>query len=107
MKNTMSNRNIARYHKLLKLKYDLEEISTILKVDEDTLKRFSPKIMAGVKVSKKAAADKAYGKKPQPGPQTELDLGDDDGPVKSETVEVEEKPKTTKKSAASAVADKG
>lgn len=105
MKSTMSNRNIARYHKLLKLKYDLEEISDILKIDVAALERFTPKIMAAVKVSKKKAADKAYGKapsEPEP-PQAELDLVDKS--VKSETVEVETKPKSTKKkSAADAVA---
>lgn len=104
MKSTMSNRNIARYHKLLKLRVDVEEISDILKIDVDALKRFTPEIMAAVKIAKKRAANKAYGKETADEPQAELDLGD--GSVKSETVEVEVKPKAKKKSAASAVADK-
>ena len=96
MKETMNNRNIARYHKLLKAKFDLDEISAALKITVATLKRFSPKIMAEVKVNKKRAADKAYGKEPQQ--ELELDAIPED------------KPKTkskAKKSAAEATAEQG
>lgn len=53
MKDTMSKRNIAKFHKLLKAKAPQKDIVKILKVKPATLKRFMPEKVAEFK--KKAA----------------------------------------------------
>ena len=62
MKSTMSNRNIAKFHKLLAQDIPLKKISKFIGVTEAALKKFMPDRMAEVTVSKKAAAEKAAGK---------------------------------------------
>lgn len=50
MKNTMNNRDIAKFHKyLLDEKIPNNKISAILKVDPATLKTFTPEAMAKAK----------------------------------------------------------
>lgn len=42
MKQTMSKRNVAKFHMLLKKKAPISDIVKILKVSKETLKRFTP-----------------------------------------------------------------
>ena len=49
MKNTMSKRNVAKFHTLLKKKAPISDIVKILKVDKDTLKKFTPGIFRDLK----------------------------------------------------------
>ncbi len=57
MKNTMNNRDIASYHKMLKAKESLSNISNILKVSKDTLAKFTPEKVADAKDKGKAKAE--------------------------------------------------
>ncbi len=42
MKNTMSKRNVAKFHKLLEAKAPMKDCVAILKVSAETLKKFTP-----------------------------------------------------------------
>ena len=105
MKTTMSNRNIAKFHKYLRGGISISDCSSALRIGVDTLEKFTPEIMSQVKRNKKHAADIAYGKAEpgsQPeggsgGSQAELSLGSEKKP--------EAKPKSVKK-AAEKVAEK-
>ena len=64
MKSTMSNRNIAKFHKLLAQDVSIEKCSKYLGITKAALKKFMPDRMKEVAVDKKAAAEKAAGKVP-------------------------------------------
>lgn len=42
MKNTMSKREVAKFHNLLKKKAPISDIVKILKISKETLKEFTP-----------------------------------------------------------------
>lgn len=52
----MSKRNIAKFHSLLKMKAPISDIVKILKVDKDTLKKFTPTVFKDLKVKQAEAA---------------------------------------------------
>ncbi len=54
MKNTMNNRDVSRYHKLLDAKENLSSISSILGVSKDTLVKFTPDKVSAAKDKAKA-----------------------------------------------------
>ena len=49
MKKTMSKRNIAKFHNLLKAEVPISSIVKILKIDKNTLKKFSPSAVKAFK----------------------------------------------------------
>jgi len=57
MKNTMNQRNVAEFHKLLKNDVPYEEISKYMQIEIKTLKRFTPSVFD--KLKKQRQADKA------------------------------------------------
>jgi arsenate reductase-like glutaredoxin family protein len=56
MKKTMSKRNVALFHKLLKKKAPIGDIVKILKVTKETLKEFTPAKCEAFKQSQIEAA---------------------------------------------------
>lgn len=56
MKKTMSKRNVAKFHNLLKKKVSVNDIVKILKVDKETLKKFTPSVFKDLKEKAAEAA---------------------------------------------------
>lgn len=56
MKKTMSQREVAKFHKYLEKKMSMKDCAKYLQVDMDTLKKFTP---SAIEAWKKSQAEKA------------------------------------------------
>jgi len=59
MKNTMNQREVARFHRLLREEVSMEDCSKAIKVSVNTLEKFTPEFFAKLKKgSDKKGSDK-------------------------------------------------